>query len=384
MSKKPKILFVCTEDWFFRSHFLALNEAAVEGGYQTAIACSVGPARAELEEMGLKFWPVDVSRSSAGIFSALRYARQLAHAYRSEKPDIVHIFGLKPILVGGLLAMFFPKISKMYHVIGLGAIAEGAGFKAKIMRQVVFRLVAFMVSRKNSHLGVENPDDLEYLGRFGSIPADGVTLFGGAGIDTEVFQPLPAPRNAIPRIAFVGRMIWTKGVDVLVEAHQMLAAQGVQVQLDLYGNPDSGNPKTVTKQQMLEWGALPNVTWHGVTNDIESVWRQSDICVVSTRTREGMPRAMLEAAAYARPLVVTDVPGCRHFVRDGVEGFVAEPENAAALAKAMKKLAQSPDLQQKMGKAARARVLDGYTRENICTKVINIYCDLLARRNNKL
>jgi glycosyltransferase involved in cell wall biosynthesis len=110
---------------------------------------------------------------------------------------------------------------------------------------------------------------------------------------------------------------------------------------------------------------------------VREVWRHADIFVLPARSREGMPRALLEAAASARPLVVTDVPGCRHFVRDGVEGFVVPPDNADALADALEKLARDPDLRQRMGESARLRLLHGFTEAHVKQSLRATYVSLL-------
>ena len=104
------------------------------------------------------------------------------------------------------------------------------------------------------------------------------------------------------------------------------------MRLELYGGTDADNPEAVTAEELKAWCAKRDARWLGHVEDVREVWRHADIFVLPARSREGMPRALLEAAASARPLVVTDVPGCRHFVRDGVEGFVVPPENADALA----------------------------------------------------
>ena len=110
------------------------------------------------------------------------------------------------------------------------------------------------------------------------------------------------------------------------------------------------------------------------------VWRHADIFVLPARSREGMPRALLEAAACARPLVVTDVPGCRHFVRDGVEGFIVPPEDAEALANALERLARDPELRLRMGEAARLRLLHGFTEAHVKQSLRATYASMLAQR----
>jgi glycosyltransferase involved in cell wall biosynthesis len=112
--------------------------------------------------------------------------------------------------------------------------------------------------------------------------------------------------------------------------------------------------------------------------DIRPVWQRADIFVLPARSREGMPRALLEAAACARPLVVTNVPGCRHFVRDGVEGLVVPPEDPDALTKALERLARDPDLRRRMGEAARLRLLHGFTEDHVKQSLRATYASMLA------
>jgi glycosyltransferase involved in cell wall biosynthesis len=117
----------------------------------------------------------------------------------------------------------------------------------------------------------------------------------------------------------------------------------------------------------------------GHTSDNAAVWRRAGIFVLPARSREGMPRALLEAAASARPLVVTDVPGCRHFVRHGVEGLIVPPGDVSALADALQTLAADPALRRRLGLAARARVLDGFTVDAVQAGLEQTYRRLAAR-----
>lgn len=375
--KNWKILFVCTEDWFFRSHFYPLNRAA-QSIASASILCNTGEAKQDLEDKGLHVLPLDFSRRNKNPISAFKLFWRLVIHFRREKPALIHFIALRPVLIGGLAAWFFPSAKKIYHVTGLGTIAEGKSTRARLFRGISFRLLAKFLELPDSHLIVENPDDLEFLREFGSIPAEQVSLFGGAGVDPDTWPLLPLPKNQPPRIVFVGRMIWTKGVDILVEAVKYLNKDKVMLQLDLYGEPDQGNPNEISLEVLRDWNNIDGINWHGRTDNVREIWRGAELCVISTRTREGMPRSMLEAAACGRPLIVTDVPGCRHFVRNGIEGYIVPPENALELANAMKTLANDVQLQQKMGKAARRRVLDGYTESDVFEKALEIYRKLLT------
>jgi len=379
-NNQPKrILFVCTEDWFFQSHFLPLNEAALSLGtnYNTTLISTTNGIREGLQALGLTLLPFDFTRRSANPQIALRQVWLLAKHIRDQRPDLIHFIALRPILIGGLASLITPRAGKIFHVTGLGSIAEGQSRLAGLFRIIAFRLVSLYLKQRKSFLIVENPDDLQLLKRYGSISDNKVSLFGGAGVDPDVWTAMPPPNNKVPHAAFVGRLIWTKGVDVLIEAMKLLEEKGVKLNLDLYGEPDPGNPKSVNPKTLEEWNQLPNVSWHGRTNDVQLAWYHADIGVVPTRTREGMPRAMLEAAACARPQVVTDVPGPRHFIRNSKEGLVIPPEDSQALAEALEKLAINPALRQQMGEAARQRVLVNYTEQHVRDKIQQIYQTLL-------
>jgi len=381
--KKRKILFVCTEDWFFHSHFLPLIEAAKLSEFDNIfLATSIGGKHEDIEKLGVKIVSVEFDRASKGIFSTLKLLARLKRTIGHIKPDIIHFIALKPVLVGGLATLFYRHPAKVFHITGLGTLGEGNSWKSKLLRSLAFRFPALYLRQKNTELLLENPDDLEDLRNYGLSRDTPATIVGGAGVDPELFPDLslqtdPTPQSKTVTLAFVGRMIKTKGIDVLVKAMASPPVYKQDIHLDLYGKPDAANPGSYAIKTIDRWDKETNVTYQGFSADIVTVWKNSDICVVPTRTREGLPRAMLEAAACARPLIVTDVPGCRHFVQNGVEGLVVPPEDAGALAQAIAKLANDPKLRATMGKAARQRVLDSFTKDHVIKDVARTYDRLL-------
>jgi glycosyltransferase involved in cell wall biosynthesis len=154
---------------------------------------------------------------------------------------------------------------------------------------------------------------------------------------------------------------------------------GAAIELSLYGAPDPSNPKAVPEATLRAWSRLPGVAWHGRTDDVSGVWREHHVCCLPSRGGEGLPRTLLEGAACGRALVTTDVPGCRRLVRDGVEGRLVPPNDPVALADALTALAADPACVARMGEAARARVLDGFTERDVMEAVKRVYGAMLAR-----
>jgi glycosyltransferase involved in cell wall biosynthesis len=180
------------------------------------------------------------------------------------------------------------------------------------------------------------------------------------------------------KVALVARMLWSKGVDLAVEAVRRARSRGLDVELSLFGVPDPSNRKAIPESTLQGWNAEPGIRWQGPTRDVTAVWRDHHLACLPSRGGEGLPRTLLESAAAGRAILTTDVPGCRHFVRDGIEGLVVPPDNAEALAAALVRLAGDPALVARMGEAARQRVLDGFTERAVMDAVKRLYQEALA------
>ena len=223
----------------------------------------------------------------------------------------------------------------------------------------------------------ENAEDPALLGFEPASPR--VTVVGGAGIDPALLPLLPLPPGPTMRVALVSRMLWSKGVDLAVEATALARAAGADVTLSLYGDPDPSNPRAIPAGQLAEWSRRPGVEWHGRSDDVAAVWRDHPIACLPSRGGEGLPRTLLEAAACGRAIVTTDVAGCRDFVRDGRDGRVVPANAAGALAAAFIDLAGRPGDWAGMGRSARDRALSAYTEEHVKAAVTKLYGELLGR-----
>lgn len=373
-NKHRHILFVCTEDWFFRSHFLPLNDAALSmESCKTTVLCNSGAAREDLEKQGLRVLQVDFARSSIRVLLMIKILWQLCVVFCREKPDLIHFISLKPMFLGGLASLFVPRAACVYHLTGMGYLVVSGEKKYQNIKKIVLRLITWLLKRRKSWLILENPTDCEILQQYGFVPPSRITILGGSGVSPDVFTQIPAPKNKVPIAAFVGRIVWSKGLDVLIEAMGKLAESNTKVELHIYGAIDNDNPRAISNSTLEKWNLRDNVSWKGHITDVREVWKLADFIVVPSRGGEGLPRSLLEAAACGRPLIVTDVPGCRDFVRENVEGYIVPPEDSQAIANAMMKLTNNLKLRQKMGKAARRRLLEGYTETHVRLKIANLY-----------
>lgn len=374
---QARLAFVVTEDWFFASHFLPMARAARELGLDVTVIARVRGHRAAIEATGAHVVALEAERRSLNPLGAGDAAGRLAATLRAIRPDIVHCIALRPVLLGGAACVLAGIDRRVYALTGLGLLGARADLVGRGARAAIRTLLAGPLRSRGTRFLFENPDDPRALGLDPNDLAR-VTVVGGAGIDPDLFRPAPMPQMRPLRIAIVSRMLWSKGIDVAVEAIRLARAGGAAVELSLVGAPDPSNPRSVAAEQLRAWSVEPGVAWGGPTADAAAIWRDHHVCCLPSRGGEGLPRTLLEGGASGRAIVTTDVPGCRRLVRDGVEGRLAPPGDARALAAVFSALAADPEAVARMGAAARARVLDGFTERYVMDGVKRLWTGMLG------
>ena len=221
---------------------------------------------------------------------------------------------------------------------------------------------------------VQNPDDEAMVAKLG-VSKTQIATISGSGVDTDVLQPLPEPPPPIT-VGFVGRLLADKGVAVLVEAHERLRQRGLAVRTLLAGTPDPSNPASIPQETLAEWRRLDSLELLGHVADIAGFWAKAHIAVLPSR-REGLPKSLLEAAACGRPIVATDVPGCREVARPGVNALLVPVDNANALADAIATLAADAGLRATLGAAGRALAEREFSSARIGAEIVALYRKLL-------
>jgi glycosyltransferase involved in cell wall biosynthesis len=234
----------------------------------------------------------------------------------------------------------------------------------------------WLLNRSRSAVLVQNLDDRALMERLG-VADERIALIPGSGVDVDVLTPQPEPAGPIT-IAFVGRLVESKGIRALVAAHERLGERGRDIRLLIAGTPDPANRTSISPQEIEAWSRRPNVTHLGFVDDIGALWRRAHIAVLPSH-REGMPLSLLEAAACGRPLIATDVPGCRDVARPGVNALLVPLDDSQALADAIERLALDGELRRKFGHASRELVEREFASARIGHDVVSLYRQLLER-----
>ena len=358
-------------------HRLPIARAARQAGYRVLIATQLSKHREMLEAEGFEVIPMVWQRSSMSPLTAWREVRQIRSIYRRYRPDLVHHIALKPSLYGSIAARWSGTTRVVNNLAGLGQAFSSKGLFAATVRQGLMAAFRLLFRGRHTCTIVENADDREFLIRRIGLAEDHVILILGIGVDEQRFVYSEEQHGSVPAVVMVSRLLWPKGVRELVDAGQILSARGVNVVIRLVGKPDEASRLSVPEGQLRDWQTRGMIEWPGYLEDIPAVWREAVIAVLPSYYREGIPRSLLEAAASGRPVVTTDMPGCREIVEDGVNGILIRPRDAVALADALEKLIRSSALRATMGRAGRERVLEHFTERQVVAQTLAVYRALL-------
>jgi glycosyltransferase involved in cell wall biosynthesis len=367
--KRRKLLYLVTEDWFFATHFIPMLRAARAAGFDVVVATRVRDHAKQIEREGCRIVPFESEREHVGPVEIFKNVARLVRIVRAERPDVVHCIALRMVVLGGLAARLTGSKTLVLAPTGLGHLWLTDGAFERLGRYIVRFVIGRLLRRAGTHYLFENLDDPGELG----IDATGPDVTHiGAGVDPAAVPPTPEPPAPPIKVAVVGRMLAQKGIREAVEATRRARALGAPVELHLFGAPDPGNPSSLTQEQLSQWSREAGITWHGPTTDLAKVWREHHIAMLLTY-REGGARTLVEAAAGRRPIVATNVTGCREVVRDGIEGFLVPPRDSEAAARALVELARDAELRARMGQAAYRRFLHRFTDEILERTVGGLY-----------
>lgn len=371
---RPLVLCIVNEAWFFRSHFLPWARMAHQAGLDVTVLATPDPQAAALGDEGIGFVPSRAARGGLaprGLWQAAGQVRELA---ATGRPVILHAFGLHGMAIAAMARARGVRRPLVVSVTGLGFLAA-AGEAARTAGRLVGRALRRALDGPATRWLTENADDGEVLGLGTALAAGRVTVLSGAGIDPSAFPHHDLPAVPPLRLILVARMVRSKGVDLAVAALRQVRDAGLDATLTLIGAPDPGNPRAYGETDLAAFAAVTGVSVLGRRMDVPDLLARHHLFILPSRGGEGLPRALLEAAAAGRPAIVTDVPGCRDFVTDGETGFVVPAGDVEALAGAIARAGRT-DLDA-MGAAARAKVERQATVAIVGRQVIDVYRELL-------
>lgn len=375
-AQQPKLVYFVTEDWYFCSHRLELAVAAKKAGYSVYVITKVNSHGTEITTAGLNLVPVNLSRRSKNLLVEAMFIIRLINIYRRIRPDIVHHIALKPVIYGSIAARLTRVPAVVNAMAGLGFVFSSTRASARLLRPVIKRVFGMLFNDHRSTLILQNPDDVAVICEDEAVSRDRIRLILGSGVSTDRYRSEPET-DGVPIVLLASRLLWEKGVGEFVEAASIIRESGRTVRFVLAGDSDYENPESISRSQLEEWTKRGVVEWWGHCPDMPRVFAKSQIVCLPTVYGEGVPKVLIEAASCGRPIVATNVPGCREIVLDGETGFLVPRKDVSALVGAICSLLDSPETRVRMGFAGRQLVKDRFSLDIVIDQTLAVYrCSL--------
>jgi glycosyltransferase involved in cell wall biosynthesis len=376
----PKLLFVVTEDWYFWSHRLDLARAAAQAGFDVSIATRVTDHGERIQREGFRLFPIGMFRSSRNPFVELASVFELIRLYRRERPAIVHHVAIKPIMYGSLAAWISGVPVVVNAFAGLGYAFTDETRRGSMVHTYLRRALKILLRLSKSVVVFQNKDDRDLLLEAGVVEIQHTRIIPGSGVDTKTFDVRPSAEE-YSIVMLASRMLWDKGIGEFVEAARRLKQEGVSARYVLVGRCDEHNPAVIEPTQLRRWVEEGVVEWWEHRDEMPSTLASATIVVLPSY-REGLPKVLLEAAACGKPLIATDVPGCRDIVTHGINGLLVPVRDSTALAAAIDSLLRDSSRRAAMGVAGREGVIRTFSVEKVAGQVVDLYRELLGMRKH--
>jgi glycosyltransferase involved in cell wall biosynthesis len=383
--KPAHVLFLGNSTLYFISHRISLARALAARGFSVS---SVLPApvsdehRNTIAAAGIAIHEYPYKPTGMNPLVEVRSIIALRRLYRDLKPDVVHHLTLKPSLYGGAVSRWLGTETRIQSIMGLGYLFNATDLLPRVLRTVLSPVFRYAFGGRGSIITLQNADDLGRLAAVGAIRAGQwprVEIIPGSGVDPDDYDPAAKPEEP-PIVLFAGRLTKSKGVVEFAEAARLLRSRYAAARFVLCGAIVDGHPAAVSETDVRAWVDDGAIEWWGYRDDMPAIMTRSRIVVLPSHHGEGLPRALLEAAAAARAIITTDTEGCREIGRHGVNGLLVPVGDAHALRDAVSRLLGDPSETARMGKEGRRIVEAEFSLHIVINKMLELYDTMLSDR----
>lgn len=366
---------VINTSWHIYNFRTGLIKALQKMGYKVIAIAPKDVYSQKLVETDMDYFEIKMNNMGTNPLEDTKLTYAYYKLFKEIKPDILLLYTIKPNIYGSIAAKLL-NIPVISSITGLGTVFLHDNVSSKVAK--LLYKIALKIPRK---VFFENPYDKNVFLDQGFVEKEKVVLIPGAGINTNEYSPIGQVKSDEKNqlsFLFIARLVKDKGLIEYIEAIRLLRAKYPNIEFAILGPYYPGNPTAITKKEMDEWVEEGIVNYLGESDDVKSIVSKYD-CVVLPSYREGLSRVLLEAASMAKPIVTTNVPGCKDVVEDGVNGFLCEKEDAADLADKMEKIIQLTNGEQiQMGKRGREKVVKEFDEPIVNDKYIVAIEETLA------
>lgn len=347
------VLILVNHDIVIYNFRKELVEALLNKGYKVVLSCPYGKSLDKLVEIGVTYIDLTIDRHGMNPFNDMKLLFHYNSLIKEYQPDVVLTYTIKPNIYGGIVARFShtPYIA---NITGLGTAIENKG----LLQLITTKLYKFAL-KKARMVFFQNKDNMNYMISKG-IKGESYKLIPGSGVNTEYFNYIEYPRDEILHFLFIGRVMKDKGIDYFLEAAKTIKEKYPHTVFHVIGSYEEDYKKTLEDFQLKGF-----VEYHGRVDDVRQYHKIAH-AIIHPSFHEGMSNVLLEAASSGRPILASNVPGCKETFDDNVTGYSFEVKNQVSLNQIIKKFINLPfEEKKKMGIKAREKVYNEFNRKNV-------------------
>ncbi len=349
-----------------------------ENNYDVIVIAPFDRYSDKFSELGVTYFRLDMNRKGENPIEELLLIAKFVKVLKLAAPDVILNFTIKPNLYGSIAAAIL-SIPTICNVTGLGTVFIKSGYSLLFVK-LLYKL-AFKFSSK---IFFQNIDDKNLFDSLKLVCPKKSELIPGDGVDIDLFSP-SFPQSRIDEkviFLFIGRILRDKGVMEFVGAAKLLIAKYGNVEFQILGGVDEGNATAISLEEVMQWQSAGVINYLEYTDDVRPFLANADVVVLPSY-REGMPRTILEAAAMGKPVVVTDVPGCRHAVIHGETGYLCKVQDINSLAEAMEKMLNAgSDHRKTLGNNGRKMIVNEFDEKIVLQKYLETIASIIQTEDD--
>jgi len=377
LNKQTKTITICSNtSWYLYNFRMGLIRALQEQGYRIVLIAPKDNYSDRLEGLGCKHYHIDIDNKGTNPIEDTKLLYQFYQLLKTIKPDMVLIYTIKPNIYGSIVSKIL-NIPTINVIAGLGTVFLNNNLSSKVARWL------YKLSFNGNQVLFENEDDCKEFLAKKLVRKSQTKLIPGSGINTEAFQPKHSPftnKNLV--FLLIARLIKDKGVIEYIEAIKSIRTKYPTIKFKILGSYYFGNPSSISEDEVNAWVDDGIIEYLGYTDAVLEEIEKAD-CIVLPSYREGLSRVLLEGASMSKPIITTDVTGCRDVVDDGENGYLVPPKDSKSLAVAIEKMiALSNKERIAMGQKGRLKVIKEFDEKIVIKhylKVINQECQLAQK-----
>jgi glycosyltransferase involved in cell wall biosynthesis len=370
----PCVWVIANTTWYIFNFRSRLISELLKKGYGVTVLSPADEYVDRVRALGTRHIHLELDNGGTNPFRDIPSLITLIRLFREEKPDVLLTFTPKVNIYGAISARL-AGIPAIANISGLGTGFIRGGWLTTLIKQL-YRLAL----RHPTIVFFQNQDDCVLFVKEGLVRESVVKCLPGSGVDVDRFIP-QTRASAEGGFVFLmaARLLWDKGIGEYVEAARLVKREFPSVEFRIVGFLDAKNPTAISEEQVAAWEAERVIRYLGSTDEIVGYYASAD-CVVLPSYREGTPRSLLEAASMAKPIVTTDVPGCREVVDEGQTGFLCRVRDHLDLAEKMRRMVMLPEESRlRMGRKGREKMIRQFDERIVIGKYLEVVEEIVRR-----